>query len=91
MSEKYCIHGFVSGRVQGVWFRAFCQQQARANSVTGWAKNLADGRVEVMLAGQQENVETVLTAVHQGPQLSKVEKVASDTTQWQNFSDFTTA
>ncbi len=54
--KQCCVHAFVSGRVQGVWFRAFTKKQSMKVHVTGWAKNLADGRVEVMLAGSSKNI-----------------------------------
>ena len=71
-----CLHGFVSGRVQGVSFRAFVREQALAAGVTGWAKNLADGRVEVLLCGDAGAVRRVAEALRGGPPLARVDEVA---------------
>ena len=46
-------HVFVSGRVQGVWFRAWTEQQARQLGLSGWVRNLNDGRVEVVIANAE--------------------------------------
>jgi acylphosphatase len=67
-----CVHGFVSGRVQGVSFRAFTQRAARAAGITGYARNCADGRVEVLLCGATDAVDTVIAAIHRGPPLAQV-------------------
>lgn len=67
-----CVHAYVSGRVQGVSFRAFTRQQALQHDVAGWAKNLPDGRVEVMLQGLPDNVHRVLDALRQGPPHAQV-------------------
>ena len=58
---------FVAGRVQGVWFRESCREQAVALGVTGWVRNLADGRVEVVLEGPEAAVERVVQWCHDGP------------------------
>lgn len=82
------IHAFVSGRVQGVWFRAFTRAQAKKYSVQGWARNLADGRVEVQLEGAQQAVEQVLNALHKGPRLAKVKEIIKEVVACQNCQDF---
>ena len=69
-------HVFVSGRVQGVWFRAWTEQQCRQLGLSGWARNLADGRVEVVIAGSAPAVSSLLKRLHEGPAQAKVEKVA---------------
>ena len=87
--EKICRHIYVSGRVQGVWFRAFVRQQAEKAQVQGWAKNLPDGRVETMLCGDEKNVMQVEAALHQGPRLARVDGVEAQShnlTEIQGFS-----
>lgn len=73
--HEYCLRGHVSGRVQGVWFRAFVQRHARELGVEGWARNRADGRVEVLLCGRREQVEALVAQLHLGPPLARVEQV----------------
>ena len=60
-------HLWVSGRVQGVWFRGSCADQARALAVSGWARNLPDGRVEVVVEGEPEAVQKLVEWCHVGP------------------------
>lgn len=73
--SRQCLRGLVSGRVQGVSFRAFVREQALAAGVDGWAKNLADGRVEVLLCGDAAAVRRVAQALHDGPPLARVDAV----------------
>lgn len=70
-----CMHGFISGRVQGVWYRGFVKSQAVARQLTGWAKNLDDGRVEVLLCGDQQAVEAVVASLHSGSPMARVDRV----------------
>jgi acylphosphatase len=69
-------HVFISGRVQGVWFRAWIEQQCRQLGLSGWARNLSDGRVEVVIAGSTPAVSSMLKRFHEGPPQAKVENVA---------------
>ena len=66
---------FISGRVQGVWFRESCREQAVALGVTGWVRNLSDGRVEVVLEGPEAAVDRVVQWCHDGPSRAHVERV----------------
>ncbi|WP_326524242.1 acylphosphatase [Sphingomonas sp.] len=66
----------VSGRVQQVGYRDFVVRRAKALGVTGWVRNLSDGRVEMLADGDQEAIEAFLAACHQGPQLARVEDVS---------------
>jgi acylphosphatase len=70
--QKVCMHCFVSGKVQGVWFRASTQTQANQIGVTGWVRNLSDGRVEVIVCGQQAKVEALCEWLKKGPQGARV-------------------
>ena len=62
----------VSGRVQGVWFRAWTEQQARALGLDGWVRNRRDGTVEAVLSGAPEVVEKMIEALWEGPPLAQV-------------------
>jgi acylphosphatase len=65
----------VSGRVQGVNFRAWVAERAGARDVRGWAANLADGSVEVWLQGDADAVAAVERTVGEGPSHARVERV----------------
>ena len=66
----------VSGRVQGVWFRASTQKEALRLGVSGHAKNLPDGAVEVRAQGEDSAVDTLLAWLHHGPDMARVDHVA---------------
>ena len=70
----------ISGRVQGVGFRYFLEARASAEGVHGWVRNLADGRVEALLEGEQASVDRVEAALWRGPSGAVVDDVASEST-----------
>jgi acylphosphatase len=74
--DKLSIHCFVTGRVQGVWFRSSAQKQAIAYGVTGWVRNLPDGRVEVLASGEKTKVMQFYAWLQKGPALAKVDSVS---------------
>jgi len=86
MNVSYIAH--VSGRVQGVYFRVSSQQKAIDYGLSGYAKNLADGDVEVFLSGEQENVDKMLAWLKQGPELAQVTEVQQIKVDWQEHSFF---
>lgn len=65
----------VSGRVQGVFFRAGTQAEARRLNLTGWARNLADGRVEVVACGNRQAVAELADWLQHGPPRAEVDAV----------------
>jgi len=65
----------VTGRIQGVWFRAFTCDRATAVGVVGWVRNLPDGRVEMVAEGDRASLNTLLADVRQGPPLARVDHV----------------
>ena len=71
MARRYRI----SGRVQGVGYRAFAQKAARELEVTGWARNLADGAVEVYANGTHAGLESFEGRLRQGPRWGEVRGV----------------
>ena len=85
-----CLHGYVSGKVQGVWFRQSTKLQADQCGVTGWAKNLPDGRVEVMLCGEEHNVRKVEEWLYKGSPHAQVKQVSIGPESWQVFAGFET-
>jgi len=66
---------FVSGRVQGVFFRASTVREAALLGLRGFARNLTDGRVEVLVEGEKEKVESLVRWLHKGPPLARVSSV----------------
>ena len=66
---------WVSGRVQGVAFRASARREARAAGVAGFARNLADGRVEAVFEGEPAAVDTLLAWCRAGPRHARVDRV----------------
>jgi acylphosphatase len=65
----------VTGRVQGVFFRAWTEQQARELGVKGWVRNAADGSVEAHLQGDEAAVKALIDRLHAGPPSAEVEAV----------------
>ena len=69
------VHVYISGRVQGVFFRAETQRAAIGFNLTGWVRNIADGRVEACFEGKDENIDKMLEWCHIGPPAARVEEV----------------
>jgi acylphosphatase len=65
----------VTGRVQGVFFRAWTRQQAAELGVAGWVRNCADGSVEAHIEGDQESVRQMIERVRKGPSGARVDDV----------------
>ena len=80
---KTRVHVFISGRVQGVFFRSETRYEARKHGVTGWVRNLPDDRVEAVFEGEQENVEKLLEFCGRGPPGAKV---TSSHVNWETYS-----
>ena len=77
MSEdRTRAHVFVSGRVQGVFFRATTRETAAEHGVDGWVRNLDDGRVEAVFEGPEPAVEAMVEFCHEGSPAARVEDVS---------------
>ena len=81
MDERVAVHVVVSGRVQGVWYRQSAAEQARARRVAGWARNLADGRVELWAEGSRPDVDAFLSWCRTGPRNARVSGIEVDDAQ----------
>jgi acylphosphatase len=81
MNVSYIVH--VSGKVQGVYFRVSSQQKAIEYGLSGYARNLADGDVEVFLSGEQVNIEKMLTWLKHGPTRAEVTQMQFKQVDWQ--------
>jgi len=80
---KARAHVLVSGRVQGVFFRFEMRAEARSRRVTGWVRNLPDGRVEAVFEGEKATVEEIIDFCEKGPPLAKVTEVEVN---WEGYT-----
>jgi acylphosphatase len=69
----------ISGRVQGVGYRYFAEDQARAENLAGHVRNLPDGRVEAVAEGEEDSVQRFERALHRGPRSAIIERVDAET------------
>ncbi len=84
------IHVIIAGNVQGVFYRASMQREAKALGVTGWVRNLPDGRVEAIIEGNDSQLSALTEWCRQGPSRAIVEKVELREEPYQGeFHDFT--
>lgn len=81
---KKRAHLYISGRVQGVFFRATTREEAKKRGVTGWVKNLPDGRVEAIFEGEEEKVNEMIDFCHKGPSSARVDDVE---VSWEEYQD----
>jgi acylphosphatase len=72
---KKRYHVIISGRVQGVAFRAYTKQKADSLGLAGWVKNITQGRVEAVYEGDEESVSAMTDWCHRGPSLARVDKL----------------
>ena len=85
-----CLHAYVSGRVQGVWFRQSTKEKSDTLGLMGWVRNLNDGRVEVVASGEEQAVRQLEAWLGSGPELATVAEVEShfieQTEEYSSFS-----
>lgn len=86
--EEQCIRVRVSGRVQGVFFRASTREQALRKGISGYAKNLPDGRVEVLACGDGAALEWLLAWLRHGPSKARVDHVDVESVASKPLKDF---
>jgi acylphosphatase len=80
---KTRAHVFVSGRVQGVFFRSETKHKAESHNVKGWIRNLPDGRVEAVFEGEEEAVKALIEFCKHGPSGARITNVDL---RWENFT-----
>ncbi len=89
ITMKKRAHVYVSGRVQGVFFRATTRKEAQKRGVTGWVKNLRDGRVEAVFEGEEEKIKEMIKFCYEGSRAANVKDVEVNWKEYQNeFSEF---
>lgn len=84
-----CVHAFVTGKVQGVYFRDHTRQRAQALQLTGWVKNLPDGRVETVVCGPKTAVMDFVDWLWEGSPSAKVSEVCWEELPQQTHAEFT--
>ncbi len=85
-----CVHCIIEGQVQGVFFRAATQEQARKLGLTGFAYNCINGSVEVLACGEQEAVAHLCEWLKSGPPAAQVESVSCRENELLQIDDFST-
>jgi acylphosphatase len=88
MTERTRAHVYVSGRVQGVFYRATTRDEARERGVDGWVTNLEDGRVEAVFEGSEPAVEAMVEWCHGGSDRARVEGVETEYGQPEGLDGF---
>ena len=73
---KKAVRVRISGRVQGVWFRAWTTKEATRHGLDGWVRNRSDGSVEALLSGPADAVDAMIAACRHGPPMARVADVA---------------
>ncbi len=85
--EHYSI--VVSGKVQGVFFRASAQEEAQRLNLRGWVKNEADGSVHIEAEGEPKALQQLVDWCHQGPRFAEVTEVSTKPGTVMHYTDFT--
>lgn len=88
--NRICVRCTVAGQVQGVFFRASAREEALRLGVTGHARNLPDGSVEVLACGEPDAVNHLREWLRRGPPQAGVTGVACETVDYRAVSGFTT-
>jgi len=85
---KKSVRIYIEGTVQGIFFRAFVKENAERHNVKGFVRNLEDGRVEVFLEGNNEDVDKMIELCKIGPKHSNIKNVEVKDEKFQDFKNF---
>jgi acylphosphatase len=89
VTDLFSVHVIVYGCVQGVFFRAFTSKRAAGLGLTGYVRNLSDGKVEVRAEGKKELLEELIGYLKEGPPAARVEKVKASWSEYTgSYSSF---
>lgn len=83
-----CRRFWISGRVQGVCYRAATRAYATRKGLIGWVRNMSDGRVEAVACGDMQQLEDFEHWLHLGPELAKVDSVVATEVDYVQFDGF---
>lgn len=85
---KKSIRLYITGTVQGVFFRMFVKENAERQNVKGFVRNLEDGRIEIFLEGDSEGVNKMIELCKKGPKHAQIRNVEIKPERFQNFKVF---
>jgi acylphosphatase len=85
---KKSVRLYITGTVQGIFFRAFVKENAERYNVKGFVRNLEDGRLEVFLEGNADDVNKMIELCKKGPKHSQIQKIEEKTERFQDFKTF---
>jgi len=85
---KKSIRLFILGSVQGMFFRQFIKDNAEKNNIRGFVRNLEDGRVEIFIEGNSEDVDKMVSICNRGPPHSQIRNVEEKEEKFQDFREF---
>ncbi len=85
---KKSVRLYITGTVQGVFFRAFVKENAERQNVKGFIRNLEDGRIEIFLEGDANSVNKMMELCQKGPKHSQIRKVDIKPERFQDFKVF---
>jgi acylphosphatase len=85
---KKSVRLYITGTVQGIFFRQFIKDNAERKDIRGFVRNLEDGRVEVFIEGNQDEVEKMIELCKKGAKHSKIDKVEIKEEKFQDFKEF---
>lgn len=85
---KKSIRLYITGTVQGIFYRAFVKENAEKLNLKGFVRNLEDGKVEIFLEGDNENVDKMIELCKQGPKHSQIKNVELKEEKFQDFKQF---
>jgi acylphosphatase len=88
MTDRMRAHVFVTGKVQGVYFRATTRDESTDRTIDGWVRDLDDGRVEAVFEGPESHVEEMVEFCHEGSDTARVDDVEVSYEEPRDENDF---
>ena len=85
---KKSVRLYINGNVQGVFFRGFVKENAERHNVKGFVRNLEDGRIEIFLEGNVDDVNKMMELCSKGPKHSDIKNVQTKPERFQDFKSF---